>query len=105
MRRRMGLVLLALAIGACGDNTLSAEQACDEQAATWCALAPAARGYTFDCEAVYRADCAAGLGDVQAEPQLACLDAIVANERPSCVPGVCRATWGSRDELKHFCTD
>lgn len=101
----LALLISLTPFAACGDNALSAERACTEQAEAWCALAPPVHGYTFDCVGVYRGDCAPALVTVDTNAENACLDAIAENPDPWCVPNVCTSNWARPSALIHFCRD
>lgn len=94
----MRTVAIAIALNACGGATadIPRPQACQQQADAWCTTLGAAT--TSGCGIVYRHWCGM-TGEVPADEQEACLDAIL-EMRPDpltgyWVPAACDATWAT----------
>jgi hypothetical protein len=104
---KLMISLLALSLGACADDLVPADRACEQQATLFCGAGrPTLDPWPREtCLAGYMADCMPGNQGVAASAIVDCLDAIVHNPVFTCVPAACSATWGNPDRLAHFCHD
>lgn len=102
-----GLLVMASLAACGGDRTLSAQQACEEQAEMMCGTQPPTLDLwsAANCRAGYMADCIPANHGVGIDQHVACLDAIFSNAIPQCVPAACSATWGDPERVAHFCRD
>ena len=91
---RIVTLFLALLIGCTGESMIPQDEACQEQADTWCTHA--GFGSAPGCNVWYHHQCwdHAPNGAISEHAQNACLDAIV-ESAPGSTPTECTATWGA----------